>query len=276
MAIQVNIEKNFKGFSLKSVFESNTSATGILGASGSGKSMTLRCIAGIETPDRGKIVIKGRTVFDSEKKINLKPQERRIGYLFQNYALFPTMTVKDNILCGYRGEKGQREEKARDFMKRYQLEGLENRYPSQLSGGQQQRVALARMMIGEPEAILLDDPFSCITKYQCLASNIIFLSPDFLLHEGDALPSVRQLASIAGINMHTVNKAYALLRQEGFVTIDRRKGAVISIDADKVRALEEMKQNLTVAMAWGCCKNVTREEVHQLVDEIFDEYDADR
>ena len=162
MAIQVNIEKNFKGFSLKSVFESNTSATGILGASGSGKSMTLRCIAGIETPDRGKIVIKGRTVFDSEKKINLKPQERRIGYLFQNYALFPTMTVKDNILCGYRGEKGQREEKARDFMKRYQLEGLENRYPSQLSGGQQQRVALARMMIGEPEAILLDEPFSAL------------------------------------------------------------------------------------------------------------------
>lgn len=94
MAIQVNIEKNFKGFSLKSVFESNTSATGILGASGSGKSMTLRCIAGIETPDRGKIVIKGRTVFDSEKKINLKPQERRIGYLFQNYALFPTMISK--------------------------------------------------------------------------------------------------------------------------------------------------------------------------------------
>ena len=162
MAIQVNIEKNFKGFSLKSVFESNTSATGILGASGSGKSMTLRCIAGIETPDRGKIVIKGRTVFDSEKKINLKPQERRIGYLFQNYALFPTMTVKDNILCGYRGEKGQREEKARDFMKRYQLEVLENRYPSQLSGGQQQRVALARMMIGEPEAILLDEPFSAL------------------------------------------------------------------------------------------------------------------
>ena len=100
MALQVNIEKNFKGFSLRTAFESTTSSTGILGASGSGKSMTLRCIAGIETPDKGKIVINGRTVFDSEKKINLKPQERRIGYLFQNYALFPTMTVKDNILCG--------------------------------------------------------------------------------------------------------------------------------------------------------------------------------
>ena len=107
--------------------------------------------------------------------------------------------------------------------------------------------------------------------YMQITNQIIMGIATSRLHEGDALPSVRQLASIAGINMHTVNKAYALLRQEGFVTIDRRKGAVISIDADK-----EMKQNLTVAMVWGCCKNVTREEVHQLVDEIFDEYDTDR
>ena len=112
--------------------------------------------------------------------------------------------------------------------------------------------------------------------YMQITNQIIMGIATSRLHEGDALPSVRQLASIAGINMHTVNKAYALLRQEGFVTIDRRKGAVISIDADKVRALEEMKQNLTVAMAWGCCKNVTSEEVHQLGDEIFDEYDPDR
>ena len=105
MSISVNIEKSFRGFTLKVQFEATDLSTGILGASGSGKSMTLRCIAGIETPDRGKIVIHGKTVFDSEEKINLKPQERQVGYLFQNYALFPTMTVRDNIRCGFRGEK---------------------------------------------------------------------------------------------------------------------------------------------------------------------------
>ena len=92
------------------------------------------------------------------------------------------------------------------------------------------------------------------------------------LQEGDTLPSVRQLADTIGINMHTVNKAYSLLRQEGFVTIDRRRGAIIALDVDKIKALEEMKQNLMVALARGCCKNITRAEVHDLIDEIFDEY----
>ena len=165
MAVSVNIEKNFRDFSLKVDFEGSSAAIGLLGASGSGKSMTLRCIAGIETPDKGKIVINGKTVFDSEKGINLKPQKRRIGYLFQNYALFPTMTVEQNIRCGYRGEKSSAQEKVSDLIQRYHLEGLEKRLPSQLSGGQQQRVALARMMIGEPEAILLDEPFSALDGY---------------------------------------------------------------------------------------------------------------
>ena len=89
---------------------------------------------------------------------------------------------------------------------------------------------------------------------------------------GETLPSVRQLADTIGINMHTVNKAYSVLRQEGFLTIDRRKGAVIAIDADKIRALEEMKRQLGVVLARGCCRNISREEVHALIDEIFDEY----
>ena len=166
MAVSIDIEKDFKGFSLRVKFDSTCATMGILGASGSGKSITLRCIAGIETPDRGRIVVNGRTIFDSDQKINLKPQQRRIGYLFQNYALFPTMTVKENIACGYRGkDKQERDKKVQDYITRYHLEGLEDHLPSQLSGGQQQRVALARMMTGEPEMILLAEPFSALDGY---------------------------------------------------------------------------------------------------------------
>ena len=111
--------------------------------------------------------------------------------------------------------------------------------------------------------------------YIQLRNQIILGIATSRLQEGDTLPSVRQMSETIGINMHTVNKAYALLRQEGFVTIDRRKGAVIAVDVDKIKALEEMKQNLVVAMARGCCKNVTREEVHALIDEIYDEYGID-
>lgn len=165
MAVSIDIEKKFRGFQLRVKLVCDSGAMGILGASGSGKSMTLRCIAGIEKPDAGKIIVNGKTMFDSEKGINLKPQERRIGYLFQNYALFPTMTVEENIGCGFRGSREDRTVKVRDFLARYQLKGLEKHYPAQLSGGQQQRVALARMMIGEPEMILLDEPFSALDGY---------------------------------------------------------------------------------------------------------------
>lgn len=165
MSLYVDIEKSFRDFSLKVKLQSSTASIGILGASGSGKSMTLRCIAGIETPDKGKIIINGKTVFDSEKKINYKPQKRRVGYLFQNYALFPTMTVEENIGCGFCKRKRERSEMVREYIRRYHLEGLEKHYPSQLSGGQQQRAALARMMIREPDVILLDEPFSALDSY---------------------------------------------------------------------------------------------------------------
>ena len=108
--------------------------------------------------------------------------------------------------------------------------------------------------------------------YTQLMNQIIMGIATSRLQEGDPLPSVRQLADTVGINMPTVNKAYSLLRQEGFVSIDRRKGTVICLDVDKIRAMEELKQNLRVALARGCCRNVTREEVHSLIDEILDEY----
>lgn len=112
--------------------------------------------------------------------------------------------------------------------------------------------------------------------YVQLTNQIIMGIATARLQEGDSLPSVRQLADAVGINMHTVNKAYSLLRQEGFISIDRRRGAVVCVDVNKIKAKEEMKEHLKVALARGCCKSVTRQEVHQLIDEIFDEYGVDR
>ena len=109
--------------------------------------------------------------------------------------------------------------------------------------------------------------------YVQLMNQIILGIATSRLQEGDTLPSVRQMADTIGINMHTVNKAYTLLKQEGFVSIDRRRGAIVAIDVDKIKALEEMKENLIVALAKGCCKKVSRSEVHELINEIFDEYD---
>ncbi|MCH1982606.1 GntR family transcriptional regulator [Ruminococcus sp. OA3] len=108
--------------------------------------------------------------------------------------------------------------------------------------------------------------------YMQLRNQIILGIATSRIHEGETLPSVRQLADGIGINMHTVNKAYTVLKQEGFVSIDRRKGAVVSIDTDKIIALEELKDELIVALAKGWCKNISKEEVHALIDEIFEEY----
>lgn len=112
--------------------------------------------------------------------------------------------------------------------------------------------------------------------YMQLMNQIILGIATSRLQEGDALPSVRQLADHIGINMHTVNKAYSLLRQEGFVTIDRRRGAVIAVDADKAKAMEELKKNLVVVLAKSCCRNVSREDVHRMIDEIFEEYSTEQ
>jgi len=108
--------------------------------------------------------------------------------------------------------------------------------------------------------------------YLQLCNQIIMGIATSQFHEGDSLPSVRQLADTIGINMHTVNKAYSVLRQEGYVKVDRRKGAVIAIDIDRIRAQEELKRQLQVILAKSSCKNITREEVHELIDEIYEDY----
>ncbi len=165
MALQVNIRKKFSGFELNVEFETDGGCMGILGASGCGKTMTLKCVAGIEKPDQGRIVLNGKVLFDSEKGINLPARERRVGYLFQNYALFPTMTVEENLSIVLPGKKKDKLPLVAEQLKRFQLEGLEKRYPSQLSGGQQQRVALARMLLYSPDIIMLDEPFSALDGF---------------------------------------------------------------------------------------------------------------
>lgn len=165
MAIYVDVHKKLGEFELNMKFESTSKRIGILGASGCGKSMTLKSIAGIEAPTEGKIQVGNKVLFDSKNKINLKPQQRNIGYLFQNYALFPTMTVAQNIAAGLKGSKEEKKKRVQEMAEKFQIEGLLKRLPGQLSGGQQQRVALARIMAYSPDVILLDEPFSALDVF---------------------------------------------------------------------------------------------------------------
>ena len=167
MALYVDIKKKLGSFRLDVQFEAGNEPISLLGASGCGKSMTLKCIAGIETPDRGRIVLDDRVLFDSEKKINIPPQERRTGYLFQHGALFPNMNVLKNVMCGVRRKcSGAEKEKiAREMLERMKLGGCEKLMPSMLSGGQQQRAALARILVNEPEILMLDEPFSALDSH---------------------------------------------------------------------------------------------------------------
>ena len=188
MSYLIDIEARLGAFSLKVDLDSEKMNAGrvlaLLGPSGSGKTMTLRYVAGTAKPDRGRIVVNGTTFFDSEAGIWLRPQERRVGYLFQNYALFPNMTVLENIEtgitgammqeklagkrhaeCAQRASRKERREKAAGWAARVHLEGVLDRRPGQQSGGQQQRCALARILAGNPQIVLLDEPFSALDEY---------------------------------------------------------------------------------------------------------------
>lgn len=169
---------------MKVIFETEKEALGLLGASGSGKSMTLRCIAGLVKPDEGRIELNGITLFDSKRGIDLPPQKRGVGFLFQNYAIFPNMTVMQNVMMGLKRSGlpiKLRRERAENMMQRLKLEQLYRCQSHQLSGGQQQRVALARILVSEPQILMLDEPFSALDSYLRwqVASEVIGILEDF-------------------------------------------------------------------------------------------------
>lgn len=164
MGLLVEIQKDFGAFRLQVQFETDGGPLALLGASGCGKSVTLRCIAGILKPDEGRISLDGETLFDSAAGIDLPPQRRRMGYLFQQYALFPHMTVRQNVAAAVRDRAG-RAALVSELLGRFQLEDAANLRPRQLSGGQQQRAALARILASRPRALLLDEPFSALDSY---------------------------------------------------------------------------------------------------------------
>ena len=163
----VDIQKQLPGFLLDVSFTTQEQPLGLLGASGAGKSIILRCIAGLETPDRGRIILNGRVLFDSQRGINLPSCDRHVGFLFQNYALFPHLTVAQNLAFGLPKGKSALaiKQQVETQLVEMQLQGLGNRYPQELSGGQQQRVALARALASNPEVLLLDEPFSALDTH---------------------------------------------------------------------------------------------------------------
>ena len=239
MSLEVTIAKRFEGFALHADFTAGNTAAAILGASGCGKSMTLRCIAGVVKPDSGRIVLDGRVLFDSEKGINLPPQQRNVGLLFQNYALFPNMTVEQNILCALKKEKDPAARKAAcgSALRAMRLEELAHRLPSELSGGQQQRAALARILAGRPRILMLDEPFSALDSY--LREEV----------EGEVGSLLSNFDGTALLVTHDRDEAYRLCRE--MIVMDSgevlRAGTTKEVFADPRR--------LTAARLTGC-KNI--------------------
>jgi len=242
MGLLVDIKKKIKGFTLDVAFETNGDYIGILGASGCGKSMTLKCIAGIETPDQGRIELNGKILFDSEKKVNLKPQERNIGYLFQNYALFPHMTVEENIGIGLSCSKTEKEEKVSGMIASFHLQGIEEKYPNQLSGGQQQRVALARCITYRPDVLLLDEPFSALDSHlkEQLQTEVLEL---LKLYHGEVL-----------MVTHSRDEAYRFCKN--LVIIDKGSSVLLG----DTKEIFEQPRLLAAARLTGC-KNISECEV---------------
>lgn len=240
MSLYINIQKHFSSFDLKVNFEHKKGILGFLGASGSGKSMSLKCISGLVTPSYGKIIVNDKIFFDSEKSIDLSPQKRKIGFLFQNYALFPNMNIIDNIEIGISEmKKEQKKSLSKEYIERLGLEGLEKRYPWQLSGGQQQRVALARALITSPDVLLLDEPFSALDQH--LRNNL----------EKELMSILKDYSGNVLFVTHDIAEAYRVC--DDIIVYENG----VSLEKREKKDLFKCPKNLSEANLTGC-KNISK------------------
>ncbi|PZO35449.1 MAG: molybdate ABC transporter permease subunit [Pseudanabaena frigida] len=237
----IDIAKQLPEFDLQIALHCFDKSIGILGASGTGKSMLLKCIAGMETPSSGRIVINGKVLFDSAKKINLLSRYRNIGFLFQNYALFPHLSVAQNIAFGLPKELTalQIKQKVSEQLHSIELQGFGDRYPHQLSGGQQQRVALARALVSHPDILLLDEPFSALDTH--LRSQM----------ERELISALSNYSGTTLFVTHNIEEAYRICTN--LLILDR--GQVMRY-GEKSDVLEN-PSNLETARLTGC-KNFSR------------------
>jgi molybdate transport system permease protein len=238
--LEVRLAKSYAGFELRVKFAAGKGALGLLGASGSGKSLTLRSIAGLETPNEGRIVLNGRVLFDATSRVCLAPAARRVGMVFQDYALFPHLTARENIAFGLdRRSPGDRQRLIAQWARVLEIEPLLDRHPSALSGGQKQRVALARALVTEPEALLLDEPFSA-------------LDPHLRRRLEEQLKAI--LAQFAGVTLfvtHDRDEAYRFCRN----LVVLAEGQIAA--AGPKREIFDHPESLAVARLTGC-KNFSR------------------
>ena len=239
MELTVSLEKKLRDFTLRADFSLHDEVFALLGASGCGKSMTLKCIAGIEKPDRGRIVLDGQVLFDSEQHIDLPPQQRQVGYLFQNYALFPNMTIAENLRFVMQGYKSDCAAKLQELLHRFQLTSLKDVYPAALSGGQQQRAALARILAAQAKILLLDEPFSALDSYLKWQ-----LETELL----DILPAYGRRAILVS---HDRGEVYRLADKAAIIS----KGQMES--PQDTKALFHNPQTLAATLLTGC-KNISR------------------
>ena len=225
--LDVALVKRLPGFSLDVAWSAEEEVVVLFGPSGAGKSLTLQCFAGLVRPDSGQIVVNGRTFYDSRQDIHLPPQARRLGYVFQGYALFPHLTVEDNVAFGLRSlPRTERRARAGETLERLGISELARRYPRELSGGQQQRVALGRALAVDPEVLLLDEPLSALD------------APTRRQLRGDLMMVIRDWGKTAVLVTHDLAEAYQfadrlVIYQAGHVVQAAPKGEVLQRPATK-------------------------------------------